>query len=43
MITAEYIPSQAATMLSSALTKIVKLYARGGFVVHLVLMDQEFE
>jgi hypothetical protein len=39
MITAEFIPSRAAAMLSSALTKIVKLYARGGFVVRLVLMD----
>ena len=39
MITAEFIPSRAAAMLSSALMKIVKLYAQGGFVVRLVLMD----
>ena len=43
MITAEFIPSRVAAMLSSALTKIVKLYAQGGFVVRLVLMDREFE
>ena len=29
--------------LSISLTKVVKLYARGGFVVYLVLMDMEFE
>ena len=43
LISAEYIPSQNAATLSHALTKVVRLYARGGFIVHLVLMDMEFE
>ena len=42
LITGEYIPSRSAVMLSSALTKVVRLYAQGGFVVRLVLMDMEF-
>ena len=43
MLTAEYLPSCTAKQLSSSLTKIVKVYARGGFIVRLVLMDMEFE
>ena len=43
MITTEFLPSRTAKQLSSSLTKIVKVYARGGFVVRLVLMDMEFE
>ena len=43
LITTEYIPSRTAKQLSSSLTKIVKVYARGGFIVRLVLMDMEFE
>ena len=43
LISAEYIPSRTAKQLSSSLTKIVKVYARGGFIVRLVLMDMEFE
>ena len=43
MLTAEYLPSRTAKQLSSSLTKIVKVYARGGFIVRLVLMDMEFE
>ncbi len=36
-------PSCTVEQLSSSLTKVVKLYIQGGFVVHLVLMDMEFE
>ena len=43
MITAEFLPSCTAKQLSSSLTKIVKVYARGGFIVRLVMMDMEFE
>ena len=43
MLTTKYLPSCTAKQLSSSLTKIVKVYARGGFIVRLVLMDMEFE
>ena len=43
LISSKFIPSQNATKLSHTLTKVMRLYARGGFVVHLVLMDMEFE
>ena len=42
LLTVEHIPSRTAKQLSSSLTKIVNLYARGGFVVNVVLMHQEF-
>ena len=41
--TTEQIPSQTAKQLAKSLTKIVKLYLNGGFVVHTVIMDGEFE
>ena len=34
---------RSAKQLGSSLTKIVNLYARGGFIVNVVLMDQEFD
>ena len=43
ILTAEYLPSCTAKQLSSSLIKIVKVYAQGGFIVCLVLMDMEFE
>ena len=39
----EHIPSRTAKQLGNSLTKIVNLYARGGFVLNVVLMYQEFE
>ena len=32
-----------AKHLGSSITKVVNLYARGGFVIIIVLMDQEFD
>ena len=43
MLTVEHIPSRTDKQLGSSLTKMVHLYARGGFVVSVVLMDQEFD
>ena len=43
LFTAEFPPSRTAKQLSSSLKNTVKFYARGGFVVRLVLMDMEFE
>ena len=41
--TIEFLPSRTARQLSSSLTKIVQINARGGFIVRLVMMDMEFE
>ena len=43
LLTAEYIPARTAGQLSSSVKKIVNLYARAGFTVDVVLMDQEFD
>ena len=41
--TKEFLPSCTPKQLSSSLNNIVNFYARGGFVVRLVLMDMKFE
>ena len=43
LITCKYVPTCTAGQLAKSLMKTVKLYARGGFITHLVLMDVEFE
>ena len=43
LFTVELLPSRTAKQLSSSLNKIVKIYARGGYIVRLILMDMEFE
>ena len=43
LITVEYTPSRTAKQLGSSITKVVHLYAIGGFVINIVLMDQEFD
>ena len=40
--TVEHIQSQTAMLLSNTLTKVMRLYAQGGFVVNLIMMDGEF-
>ena len=40
LVTAEHIPSRTAKQLGSLFKKIVKLYARGGFMFRVILMDQ---
>ena len=42
IISAEFLPSRTAKQLSISLTKIVKVYTRGGCIVRLVVMDMEF-
>ena len=39
--TSEYLPTRTAPQLGSSLMKIVRLYARGGFVVKVIFMDKE--
>ena len=41
--TVEFIPNRTAGQLANSLMKVVYGYARGEFVVNLMLMDQEFE
>ena len=43
LIIAGNIASWAVRQLGSSLNKIVKLYARGGFMVKVILMYQEFD
>jgi hypothetical protein len=37
------LPSCTAMQLSNSLTKIVKLYTHTGFIVRVIMMDQEFD
>ena len=41
--TTEHISTRNASQLSSLLTKICRMYNRGGFTVKLILLDQEFD
>ena len=43
LVTAEFTPSQTAKQLAAGITRMIDLYARGGFQVGTVLMDNEFE
>ena len=38
--TAEFVLNHSARMLAKSLRKMLMLYARGGFVVNLALMDK---
>ena len=41
--TGEFLPRRTARQLANSLKKVLYLYARGGFIVRLCLMDREFE
>jgi hypothetical protein len=43
LITAEHTPSRTAKNLTVTITRIMALYARGGFQIRTVLMDNEFK
>jgi hypothetical protein len=43
LVTAEFTPSRTAKQLAAGITRMIYLYARGGFQVGMVLMDNEFE
>ena len=43
LFTCEHVPSRTAKQLSKLFKKIVQLYARGGFIIRVILMDMEFE
>ena len=38
--TVEFLPVYTDAQISSHLTKVVKLYAKGGFSIRTILMDQ---
>ena len=40
--TVEHVVTQTTASLISALNKVINMYARGGFIVNLIMMDQEF-
>ena len=42
-LTAEHIPSRTAKQLGSSLMKIVNFYQRCGYVVNVIMMDQELD
>jgi hypothetical protein len=43
LVAAEFIPSHTVKQLAAGITRIMELYARSGFQVGTVLMDNEFE
>jgi hypothetical protein len=43
LVTAKFTPSRTAKKLAAGITQMIDLYARGGFQVGTVLMDNEFE
>jgi hypothetical protein len=43
LITAEFLPTRTAKSLAARVDQIRQLYARGGFMVGTILMDNEFE
>ena len=38
--TTQFLPKRTARTLSDSLTKVIMMYARGGFIVNLALMDK---
>ena len=38
--TTQFLPKRTARTLADSLTKVIMLYARGGFIVNLALMDK---
>jgi hypothetical protein len=43
LVTVEFTPSRTAKPLAASITRMIDLYARGGFQVGTVLMDNKFE
>ena len=41
--TTQYLPKRTTRTLANSLTKVGMLYARGGFIANLALMDKEFD
>ena len=43
MLSVEFIPSWTSAQICGSLMKIVRIYTRVGFMVNVILMDQEFD
>ena len=43
LTTVEYIPGSRARVLADSLKKIIRIYARGGFMIILILMGTELD
>ncbi len=43
LVTIEFLPSRTAKRLALTLERVLKVYARGGFVVQTMMMDMEFK
>jgi hypothetical protein len=43
LATNKQLPARRGTQLSNSLTKIVRLHARTGFIIRIIMMDQEFD
>ena len=41
--TVEHITNCTVVCLGSRLKKVIQMYGRGGFVINLIMVDQEFE
>ena len=41
--TAEFIPKRTSILIAKSLKKVLLLYARGGYIVKLALMDKDFD
>ena len=42
-VTADHIPSQTEEHIIKSLNKVIKLYGSGGLIIHIILMDMEFQ
>ena len=42
-VTVEHIPSQTAEQLSKSLSKVIKLYRGGGFILRVIMTKMDFE
>ena len=43
LFSAGHLPSRKAVQLSSAITTVINLYAHGGFIIRVIMMDMEFD
>ena len=42
LFTTEHLPSCKAGHLSSAITTVIYIYAHGGFIIHIIMLDMGF-
>ena len=42
LVTTKYLPGQSAKHIANHLVRVINIYTKGGFKVHSLLMDNEF-